>query len=131
MLSPGIVDVTAVKERGDEELFGPLLQVIRVADFDAALVEANRTQFGLAAGLISDDRALFEQFYATVRVGIVNWNRPTTGASGTMPFGGLGASGNHRPAGFFAMDFCADPVASLEAPELAMPATLLPGIAAP
>ena len=37
-----------------------------------------------------------------------------TGAAGALPFGGLGASGNHRPAGFFAIDFCCDPIASLE-----------------
>jgi acyl-CoA reductase-like NAD-dependent aldehyde dehydrogenase len=50
LLTPGIIDVTAVAERPDEELFGPLLQVIRYADFDAAIAEANNTQYGLAAG---------------------------------------------------------------------------------
>jgi succinylglutamic semialdehyde dehydrogenase len=128
MLAPGILDVIAVADRADEELFGPLLQVIRVPDFDAALSEANKTRFGLAAALLSDDPALYQRFLETVHAGIINWNRPTTGASGNLPFGGRGASGNHRPAGFFAVDFCADPVACLESPTLTLPSSLSPGI---
>ena len=65
-VSPGLIDVTAIAVRKDEEVFGPLLQVIRVKDFDAALDEANNTRFGLAAGLISDDTKLFERFEAEV-----------------------------------------------------------------
>lgn len=112
-VSPGLIDVTAVNARKDEEVFGPLLQVIRVADFDSALKEANNTRFGLAAGLISDDPKLFEQFEAEVRAGVLNWNRQTTGASGAAPFGGVGQSGNHRPAGYYAADYSAWPMASL------------------
>jgi succinylglutamic semialdehyde dehydrogenase len=85
----------------DEEIFGPLLQVIRVADFDSAIRQANATRYGLSAGLLSDRRELFDQFYARVRAGVIHWNRPTTGASSALPFGGIGDSGNHRPAGFF------------------------------
>jgi succinylglutamic semialdehyde dehydrogenase len=112
-LSPGLVDVTAISGRKDEEVFGPLLQVIRVGDFDAAIEEANATRFGLAAGLISDDPALFARFEAEVRAGVLNWNRQTTGASGSAPFGGVGQSGNHRPAGYYAADYVAWPMASL------------------
>ncbi len=115
-LSPGLIDVTALPERRDEETFGPLLQVIRVADFDAALDEANNTRFGLAAGLISDSAELFQRFEAEVRAGVLNWNRQTTGASGAAPFGGVGQSGNHRPAGYYAADYSAWPMASLIAP---------------
>ncbi len=115
-VSPGLIDVTAVTARRDEEVFGPLLQVIRVKDFDAALEEANNTRFGLAAGLISDDPKLFEQFEAEVRAGVLNWNRQTTGASGAAPFGGVGQSGNHRAAGYYAADYSAWPMASLIAP---------------
>lgn len=115
-LSPALVDVTAVTDRKDEEVFGPLLQVIRVADFDAAIEEANRTRFGLAAGLISDSADLFARFERDVRAGVLNWNRQTTGASGAAPFGGVGQSGNHRPAGFYAADYSAWPMASLVAP---------------
>lgn len=114
-LSPGLIDVTAVAGRRDEEVFGPMLQVIRAADFDAAIDEANNTRFGLAAGLISDDGELWDRFSQEIRAGVVNWNRQTTGASGAAPFGGVGMSGNHRPAGYYAADYSAWPMASLVA----------------
>ncbi len=112
-ITPGIIDVTEMKDREDKEVFGPLLQVIRVKDFDAALIEANDTAFGLAAGLVSDKEELFNQFINEINAGIVNWNRQTTGASGAAPFGGIGLSGNHRPAGYYAADYSAWPMASL------------------
>ncbi len=112
-LRPGLLDVTPVKERADEEIFGPLLQVIRVKTFDAAIEEANDTRFGLAAGLISDSRDLFDKFINEINAGIVNWNRQTTGASSAAPFGGIGLSGNHRPAGYYSADYSAWPMASL------------------
>jgi succinylglutamic semialdehyde dehydrogenase len=127
-LSPGIIDVTETRNRQDAELFGPLLQLIRVSDFDAAIREANNTSFGLAAGLLSDNRALYDRFFRRVRAGVINWNRQTTGASGKMPFGGVGASGNHRPSGYYAADYCSYPIASIEIDRLKMPANLLPGI---
>jgi succinylglutamic semialdehyde dehydrogenase len=91
--------------------------VIRVTDFDAAIVEANRTRFGLAAGLIGGTEREFDVFRRRVRAGIINWNRPTTGASSAAPFGGIGLSGNHRPSAFYAADYCAYPVATLQSPE--------------
>lgn len=127
-VSPGLLDVTSVADRDDEEWFGPLLQVIRVRDFDAALAEANATRYGLTAGLVSDDRALYERFRREVRAGLINWNQPLTGASGAAPFGGVGRSGNHRPSGLFAADYCAYPVASIEVSELKPPAQLPPGL---
>ncbi|MCV4274199.1 succinylglutamate-semialdehyde dehydrogenase [Pseudomonas capsici] len=128
LLTPGILDVSAVSNRPDEELFGPLLQVIRYADFDAAIAEANDTQYGLAAGLLSDSEARYKQFWLQSRAGIVNWNKQLTGAASSAPFGGVGASGNHRASAYYAADYCAYPVASLEAGALTLPATLTPGI---
>ncbi|HSU68479.1 MAG TPA: succinylglutamate-semialdehyde dehydrogenase [Tepidisphaeraceae bacterium] len=128
LLSPGIINVTPIPDRPDVEIFGPLLQVIRVQDFPAAIEEANRTQYGLAAGLLSDSRELYEQFFRGTRAGVVNWNRQTTGASGSLPFGGVGLSGNHHPSGYYAADYCSYPIASLENPKLAMPEKLAPGI---
>ncbi|WP_201017838.1 succinylglutamate-semialdehyde dehydrogenase [Pseudomonas cichorii] len=128
LLTPGILDVSAVSERPDEELFGPLLQVIRYADFDAAIAEANDTQYGLAAGLLSDSEARYKQFWLQSRAGIVNWNKQLTGASSSAPFGGVGASGNHRASAYYAADYCAYPVASLEAGALTLPAALTPGV---
>lgn len=128
MLTPGLLDVTGVGDRLDEELFGPLLQLIRVRDFEGALAEANRTRYGLVAGLLSDRAELYELFYRKIRAGVVSWNRPTTGASGGLPFGGVGASGNHRPSGYFAADYCSYPVASIEVEALRMPERISPGI---
>ena len=128
LLSPALIDVTGVADRVDEEYFGPLLQVTRVPDFDAAIAEANNTRYGLSASLLSGNRSLYERFFAEVRAGIINWNKPTSGASGKLPFGGVGKSGNHRPSGFFASDYCGYPVASVEQPDLPMPATPTPGL---
>lgn len=121
-LTPGIADVTGLSLT-DEELFGPFLQLVRVPDFDAAIAAANATRFGLSAALIGGDRALYDRFWAGSRAGVVNWNRPTNGAASNAPFGGIGLSGNHRPSAYYAADYCAWPVASVEAdaPFLAMP----------
>jgi succinylglutamic semialdehyde dehydrogenase len=117
-VTPGIYDVTGI-EAPDAEIFAPILQVIRVPDFDAAMAAANNTRFGLSAGLLSDDPALWQRFLTESRAGVVNWNRPTTGAAANMPFGGLGQSGNHRPSAYYAADYCAWPVASFEADMIA------------
>ena len=127
LLSPGIIDVTDL-EMVDEEFFGPLLTVHRYKDFDHALELANDTQFGLSAGILTDDRALYVRLTEEVRAGIVNWNRPLTGASSAAPFGGVGASGNHRASAYYAADYCAWPMASLEAEKSEMPDSLAPGL---
>lgn len=114
-LRPGVIDVTNVADRPDMELFGPILQVIRCDDFDAAIAEANNTRYGLSASLISQTPTLYDRFWANARAGIVNWNKPTNGASSSAPFGGIGWSGNHRPSAYYAADYCAYPVVSSEA----------------
>lgn len=128
-VSAGIVDVTEANGIPDEEWFGPLLQVIRVQRFEDALRVANSSEFGLAAALLSDDVRLWRKFLAHAHAGIINWNRPTTGASSTAPFGGVGKSGNHRPSAYYAADYCAYPVASVENDLLEMPKQLPPGLA--
>ena len=112
--TPGIIDTTALADRPDVELFGPLLQVIRVNDLDEGIAEANRTRFGLSASLIGGTPQDYSRFWANIRAGVINWNRPTNGASSKAPFGGLGLSGNHRPSAYYAADYCAYPVASTE-----------------
>ena len=114
-LVPALIDVTGMDDRPDVELFGPILQVIRVDDFDAAIMEANNTRYGLSASLISQTPKLYDRFWANIRAGIVNWNKPTNGASSAAPFGGIGWSGNHRPSAYYAADYCAYPVVSSEA----------------
>ncbi|MFC6438794.1 succinylglutamate-semialdehyde dehydrogenase [Bowmanella sp. JS7-9] len=128
-VTPGIIDVTGILDVfPDEEHFGPLLKVIRYVDFDAALLEANNTRFGLSAGLLSDDAELYDYFLNRIRAGIVNWNRPITGASSAAPFGGIGESGNHRASAYYAADYCSYPVASVELEKVEMPASLSPGL---
>jgi succinylglutamic semialdehyde dehydrogenase len=128
-VTPGIVDVTNVaKELPDEEHFGPLLKVIRYSDIDSAIELANATRFGLSAGLLADDQADYDYFLPRIRAGIVNWNRPITGASSAAPFGGIGDSGNHRASAFYAADYCAYPVASVELEKVTLPGSLSPGL---
>lgn len=128
LLTPAILDVTHVATHEDEEIFGPLLQVMRCKDLDAAISLANDSDYGLSAGLFSDSRENFNTFYTAVQAGIVNWNCPLTGALNSVPFGGIGKSGNHRPGAYYAADYCAHPVASLASDKLALPESLMPGI---
>ena len=128
LLSPGILDVSNVADLADEEYFGPLLQVTRYNSFTEALAIANNTRYGLAAGLLSENADEYATFLRYIRAGIVNWNRPLTGASSAAPFGGVGASGNHRASAYYAADYCAYPQASLETPTLSLPEKLSPGL---
>ncbi|HFI2065332.1 TPA: succinylglutamate-semialdehyde dehydrogenase [Escherichia coli] len=128
LLTPGIIEMTGVTGLPDEEVFGPLLRVWRYDTFDEAIRMANNTRFGLSCGLVSPEREKFDQLLLEARAGIVNWNKPLTGAASTAPFGGIGASGNHRPSAWYAADYCAWPMASLESDSLTLPATLNPGL---
>lgn len=128
LVSPGIIECSNVTDYPDDEHFGPLLKVFRFTDFDQAIDAANNTQFGLSAGLLSDSAELYQHFFRRIRAGIVNWNRPITGASSAAPFGGVGASGNHRASAFYAADYCAYPVASVELEQVVLPEQLSPGL---
>lgn len=114
-LTPSLIDVTDVERRPDVEMFGPVLQIIRVPDFDSAIAEANATRYGLSASLVGGAPELYDRFWAGVRAGVINWNGPTNGAPSKAPFGGIGLSGNHRPSAYYAADYCAYPVTSSEA----------------
>lgn len=127
-VTPGIIDVTAVSQLPDEEYFGPLLQVVRYQSLEQAVQLANETRFGLSAGLVSTNDAEWDYFVDHIRAGIVNRNRQLTGASGDAPFGGPGASGNLRPSAYYAADYCAYPMASMEGCSTELPATLSPGV---
>lgn len=127
-VSPAMLEVTDVAALPDEEHFGPLAQIVRYTHFDEAIARANDTVYGLSAGLLADDEALWTRFHRTIRAGIVNWNRPTNGASSAAPFGGTGRSGNHRPSAYYAADYCAYPMASVESAQLTMPASVSPGL---
>ncbi|SAK47985.1 succinylglutamic semialdehyde dehydrogenase [Caballeronia hypogeia] len=127
-VSPAILDVTNARDVPDEEHFGPMVQLTRYKTFDDAIARANDTAYGLSAGLLADDEASWKHFQRTIRAGIVNWNRPTNGASSAAPFGGVGRSGNQRPSAYYAADYCSYPMASVESAQLQMPASVSPGL---
>jgi len=126
-VSPGLINVTGVL-LPDEEIFGPLLQVSTVQTLAEAITQANATQFGLAAGIVTCERAQYETFYQRTKAGIINWNQPLTGAMTAAPFGGAKASGNYRSAGFLSVDYCSYPCASIEDESPAVPTTLPAGV---
>ena len=119
---PGLIEMSGATNVEDEELFGPLLQVYRVKTFEEAITQANNTRFGLSGGLLSENKALWEQASLHMRAGILNWNKPTTGAASSLPFGGPGLSGNFRPGAYYAADYCAWPQAGQVADTAAAPA---------
>jgi succinylglutamic semialdehyde dehydrogenase len=130
-LSPGVmrVDRFTAGDNGpgaDREVFGPFLRVSIADSLDDALAQANATQFGLAASIFTRDDTEADHFLRAARAGCLNVNTGTAGASGKLPFGGLGRSGNHRPAGAFAVDYCAVPVAGMH--ETSTDAPLSPGM---
>jgi succinylglutamic semialdehyde dehydrogenase len=127
-ISPGIIDMTNAESPADEESFGPLLQVWEVDSLEEAITLANDTRYGLSAGIISDSKEDYEEYFQKSRSGILNWNQPTTGASGKAPFGGIGISGNHRPTGYYAADYCAYPIVSAEINTCKLPSKPIPGL---
>lgn len=110
------------------EIFGPNVAVYTVDDFDEALEIINAGGFGLVTSIFTKDRTLYEKTVLEAKVGLVNWNRTTNGASSRMPFGGIGKSGNDRASGHFAIQYCAVPVASLEDLGSLDKNKLLPGV---
>ena len=105
-ITPGIIDVTNVKEKIDEEIIGPFIQVTRVDSFEDAIEKANDSCYGLAAGIITEDKNLYNEFENRIEAGIISWNKQLTGASKYAPFGGIKDSGNYRPSGFLSADYC-------------------------
>lgn len=110
------------------EIFGPNVAVYVVDDFEEAMHINNSTGFGLVMALFSKDEALYKKAILEARVGLLNWNRTTNGASSRLPFGGLGKSGNDRPSAHFAVQYCAVPMASLEDKLDFNPQGILPGM---
>ena len=111
-----------------EELFGPDLAVTAAASEEEALAIANATDYGLAASVHTASEAAFDRCQRALDCGIVNWNAPTVGASGRLPFGGLKRSGNHRPAALFSTLYCAAPVAVLRGEPALDRKKLAPGV---
>jgi succinylglutamic semialdehyde dehydrogenase len=113
-INAGVIETTNADRSDDLEIFGALLQIIWVKDLQEAVSVANQTRYGLSAGLVSDNTSDWDYVYPRLRAGLVNFNRPLTGAASVAPFGGIGVSGNHRPTAYYAADYAAYPVASLK-----------------
>lgn len=126
-VSPALLDVTEIPSE-DTEIFGPLLQVISATTFDQAIQICNETQYGLAAGLVTESRELYENFSNQVNAGIINWNQQLTGSTTINPFGGIKGSGNFHPAGYLSVDYCVYGCASIESSTVIMPTNLSPGL---
>jgi len=114
-----------------EEIFGPDAALYPVDDFEEAIEAVNDSDYGLAASVMTRDRARYEHCIGRIRTGILNWNKGTIGASGKLPFGGWGRSGNDRPAGAFSTLYCTAPQAHLENPAHFDATTLPPGLPEP
>ena len=98
--------------RGDmriarEEIFGPVISVLEVADLDEAIALANDSSFGLSGGIVTNDLRAAMRFADEAEVGVVKINRPTTGLDLNAPFGGVkqSSSGTFREQGSVAVDF--------------------------
>ncbi len=101
-----------------EEHFVPDLCVLEVGSLDEGSAALNATDYGLVGSVFTRDRACFERVFRASRLGLLNWNTSTVGASSRLPFGGIGRSGNDRPAGVLSTVYCTYPVASLEVEQL-------------
>jgi succinylglutamic semialdehyde dehydrogenase len=133
-IAPGLVRFAGAKQDHAyqrEEIFGPEAALYPVADLDHAIAATNDSEYGLAAAVMTRDRARYEHCIGRVRTGILNWNRGTIGASGRLPFGGGRRSGNDRPAGILSTVYCTVPQSHLEHTGGFDPNALPPGMPRP
>ena len=133
-VGPGLmrfVDAGQTHRYHRDEIFGPEAALYPVADLEQAVAAANDSEYGLAASVFTRRRSHYEHFVGRLRTGILNWNRGTIGASGKLPFGGLGKSGNDRPTGIAATLYCTAPQAHLESEGSFDPESLPPGMPPP
>jgi aldehyde dehydrogenase (NAD+) len=106
-VAPAIFDhVDANMRIAQEEIFGPVLSLIRVSDNESALSVANNVRFGLSASVYTNDVAAMFRFVDRLDAGIVHVNSPTVGGEAHVPFGGMKATGvGLREMGRVAIDF--------------------------
>jgi succinylglutamic semialdehyde dehydrogenase len=130
----GLVRYPSLEQRHPvqrEETFGPEAALYAFDDLDEAIAAANDSDYGLAGAVMTRSRARYEHCVGRVRTGILNWNKGTVGASGRLPFGGTGKSGNDRPAGITATLYCTVAQAHLESESPFDPDSLPPGMPKP
>jgi alpha-ketoglutaric semialdehyde dehydrogenase len=89
-----------------EEIFGPVLSVLRVRDFEEAMTVANDSEYGLSSSIFTNDAARIFRFVDEIETGMTHINSPTTGGEAHIPFGGIKATGiGDREQGSTALDF--------------------------
>jgi succinylglutamic semialdehyde dehydrogenase len=133
-IAPGLVRFASAKQDHPyqrEEIFGPEAALYPVTDLDHAIAATNDSEYGLAAAVMTRDRARYEHCIGRIRTGVLNWNRGTIGASGRLPFGGRGRSGNDRPAGILSTLYCSVAQSHLESAGGFDPNALPPGMPRP
>jgi methylmalonic acid semialdehyde dehydrogenase len=106
-VKPTVFDhVTPDMRIAREEIFGPVLSVLRVKDFDEAMQVANDTEYGLSSSIFSNDAARIFRFVDEIETGMTHINSPTTGGEAHVPFGGIKGTGiGDREQGSTALDF--------------------------
>jgi aldehyde dehydrogenase (NAD+) len=106
-VEPTVFDhVTTDMRIAQEEIFGPVLSVLRVKDFDEAMAVANDTEFGLSSSIFSNDYNDITRFVDEIESGMTHINSPTTGGEAHIPFGGIKNTGiGPREQGSTALDF--------------------------
>jgi len=104
---PTVFDhVTTDMRIAREEIFGPVLSVLRVKDFDEAMQTANHSEYGLSSSIFTNDAARIFRFVDEIETGMTHINSPTTGGEAHIPFGGIKATGiGDREQGSTALDF--------------------------
>ena len=133
-VGPGLVRYRSSLQRAPyqrEEIFGPEAALHPIASLDEGIAASNDSEYGLVASVFTRSRARYDYAVGRVRTGLLNWNRGTIGASGKLPFGGRGKSGNDRPAGVSASLYCTVPQSHLENQAPFDPASLPPGMPKP
>jgi alpha-ketoglutaric semialdehyde dehydrogenase len=106
-VAPTIFDHVPVNSRiAQEEIFGPVLCIIRVKNFEEALAAANASRYGLASSIYTNDATRIFEFIDRIEAGITHVNSPTVGGEAHMPFGGIKDTGvGPREVGHAALDF--------------------------
>jgi alpha-ketoglutaric semialdehyde dehydrogenase len=106
-MAPTVIADTAPDQRINcEEVFGPVASTVRVRDYEEALDIANRGQFGLSAGIVTNSLKHSRHFRRHIRAGMVMINLPTAGVDYHVPFGGTRKSSfGSREQGFAAVEF--------------------------
>ena len=130
-VTPSIYKVNNYDEKSiyqNTEIFGPNAAIYEIDDIDDAVNITNDSGYGLSMALFSKDKTNYDLCLKRAKVGLLNWNRTTNGASSQLPFGGHGKSGNDRPSAHFAVYYCTTPVASLEDPTTFDANKTLPGM---